>query len=122
MPGSARNPSASTGRRLHRVRDLTFYPVEGKVGEDSIPDLDHGNPAAVDRAMVHGPRQTTFVGADQFIYYKRYHPAKVVAPDVYDLPGVPPGGRVRSWKVWKTGIVPNFAIEVVSSSDPYKDY
>lgn len=63
-----------------------------------------------------------FVGADQFIYYQQHDPAKVIAPDVYVLPGVRPGERVRSWKVWETGIVPSFALEVVSSEDPYKDY
>jgi hypothetical protein len=45
-----------------------------------------------------------------------------VAPDLYVLPGVAPGTRVRTWKkVWETGIVPSFALEVVSS-DVDKDY
>jgi Uma2 family endonuclease len=37
------------------------------------------------------------------------------------LPGVAPGTRVRSWKVWKTGVVPSFALEIVSR-DVEKDY
>jgi Uma2 family endonuclease len=63
-----------------------------------------------------------FVGADQFIYYRQYDATSVVAPDVYVMPGVKPGTTVPSWKIWETGIVPSFALEVVSADDPYKDY
>jgi hypothetical protein len=98
-----------------------LYPVEQKVGKDLIKVLI----AEVLRpsiarwyASLGKPR---LVGACQLLYYKRGNPSKVVAPDVYDLPGVPPDTRIRSWQVWKTGIVPDLAIEVVSSSDPYKD-
>ena len=122
MPSAARNPPASIERRPHRVRDRTFYPVEEKVGEDSIQTVITELLRPLIERWYISLGRPTFVGADQFIYYKQFHPSKVVAPDVYDLPGVPPGRRVRSWKVWKTGIVPDFAIEIVSSSDPYKDY
>src|SRR6202041_2064755 len=64
----------------------------------------------------------TFVGADQFVYYKQFHPTKVVAPDLYVLPGVPPGRRFKSWKTWKTGVVPSLAVEVITSDDVEKDY
>ena len=61
-------------------------------------------------------------GADQFIYWEQYAPTKTRAPDVYVLPGVAPGTRVTSWKIWETGIAPSFALEVVSSNDVEKDY
>jgi len=44
-----------------------------------------------------------------------------VAPDLYVLPGVDPGERVRSWKIWLDRVVPSFALEVVST-DWQKDY
>lgn len=104
------------------VHDPTFYPVEEKVGQDSlqVAIIELLRPL-IERwyGMVGKP---TFVGADQFIYYKQFDPHSVVAPDIYVLPGVEPGIRVKSWKVWETGIVPSFALEVVASKDPEKDY
>ncbi len=44
-----------------------------------------------------------------------------MAPDVYVLPGVAPGTRIRSWKIWEKGLAPSFALEVVSR-DWKKDY
>lgn len=103
-------------------RDPTFYPAEKKMGEDSLRTwiVELLRPL-IERWLAERGRPT-FVGADQFIYYKQFDPSKVVAPDVYVLPGVAPGKRVRSWKVWKTEVVPSFAVEVVSSDEPYKDY
>jgi hypothetical protein len=102
--------------------DPTFYPVEEKLGEDTLQMLilELLRPLVERWLAVNG--KPTFVGADQFIYYKRFHPQKVVAPDLYVLPGVRPGRRVKSWKTWKTGITPSFALEVVTSSDTEKDY
>ncbi|MCC6555238.1 MAG: Uma2 family endonuclease [Polyangiaceae bacterium] len=109
-------------RRPRRAYDPTFYPTEEKVGEDSLQRfiLELLRPL-IERwyAQLGKP---TFVGADQFIYYERRHPMKVVAPDIYVLPGVPPGRRIKSWKTWKTGIVPSLAVEVVTSEDYEKDY
>jgi hypothetical protein len=51
----------------------------------------------------------------------QFNPRAAVAPDVYVLPGVDPDGEVESWKVWETGVVPSFALEVVSL-DVRKDY
>ncbi|WP_437686907.1 Uma2 family endonuclease [Sorangium sp. So ce176] len=105
-----------------RGRDPTHYPVEKKMGEDSLQTwiVELLRPL-IERwySELGRPR---FVGADQFIYDQQFDPSKVVAPDVYVLPGVAPGRRVRSWKVWETGIAPSFALEVVSSDDPYKEY
>jgi Putative restriction endonuclease len=62
------------------------------------------------------------VGADQFIYWVQHRPQKVVAPDVYVLPGVPREARVPCVKVWEAGLVPSFALEIVSPSSVEKDY
>jgi hypothetical protein len=105
-----------------RDHDPTFYPTEEKVGQDTLQwmILELLRPL-LERwyALLCKP---TFVGADTFIYCERGKPKKVVAPDLYVLPGVEPGRRIKSWKVWKTGIVPSFALEVVSSTEPDKDY
>jgi len=61
------------------------------------------------------------VGADQFIYFRKGDIRGRVAPDVFVLPGVRPGRRIKSWKVWQEGVVPSFALEIVST-DADKDY
>jgi len=110
------------GRRRSWAHDPTCYPTEEKVGQDTLQWLivELLRPLLERWLALSG--KPTFVGADQFIYYEQFHPNKVVAPDLYVLPGVQPGRRIKTWKVWKTGIVPSFALEVVSSSDPDKDY
>src|SRR5262249_37847251 len=102
--------------------DPTFYPVEEKVGRDTLQMVIVELLRPLVERWLDFTGKPTFVGADQFVYSKQFHPEKVVAPDVYVLPGVRPGRRVKSWKVWKTGIVPSFALEVVASKDPEKDY
>ncbi len=61
------------------------------------------------------------VGGDQFVYWVKFDPTTCVAPDLYVLPGVSPGTEVECWKVWETGVVPSFALEIVSD-DRRKDY
>jgi len=114
--------SASPASPAFRAHDPTFYPVEEKLGQDTLQllILELLRPLVERWYRVFG--KPTFVGSDQFIYYKIFHPERVVAPDLYVLPGVPPGRRIKSWKVWKKGIVPSFALEVVASKDPDKDY
>ena len=102
--------------------DPTFYPITEKVGEDSlqtfVAELFRG---LVDRWLVTRGKPA-FVGADQFIYWMQHHPEKVVAPDVYVLPGVPRDGRISCLKVWEAGVVPSFALEIVSPNSVEKDY
>jgi hypothetical protein len=63
----------------------------------------------------------TFVGMNQFFYWKQFDASECVAPDVYVLPGASLTPRVGAWKVWQQGLVPTFALEVVSQ-DVDKDY
>jgi hypothetical protein len=110
------------GRRAYRAHDPTIYPTEDKVGQDTLQMLilEVLRPLVERWYALSG--KPAFVGEDQFIYYKQHNAQKVVAPDLYVLPGVRPGRRIKSWKVWKTGVVPSFALEVVASDDPDKDY
>jgi hypothetical protein len=105
-----------------RLDDPTFYPIEEKVGEDSLQTfVAELFRILVDRWLVVGGRPT-FVGADQFIYWVQHRPQKVVAPDVYVLPGVAREARISCLKVWEAGVVPSFALEIVSPSSVDKDY
>ena len=108
------------------LADPTVYPVEERVGEDILQRwiVELLRPLVerwLARSGSSGASQAWFVGADQFIYYRQYDPKRSVAPDLYVLPGVPGGTRVRAWKTWETGIVPSFALEIVSQ-DWEKDY
>ncbi|MFO0762531.1 MAG: Uma2 family endonuclease [Byssovorax sp.] len=107
---------------LARAYDPTFYPVEEKVGQDTLQMLILELLRPLVERWYAELGKPTFVGADQFIYYEQFNPKKVVAPDVYVLPGVDPKRRVKSWKTWKTGIAPSFALEVTTSDDAEKDY
>jgi hypothetical protein len=107
--------------RRARLHDPTVYPVEEKVGEDTLQRLivELLRPL-VERWLAQRGVQA-LVGADQFIYWKQFDPLQRVAPDVYVLPGVSPDTYVSAWKTWESGIVPSFCFEVVSG-DWRKDY
>jgi hypothetical protein len=111
-----------TSAAKRRVVDPTFYPVEEKLGEDSLQTFT----AELFRGLVERhlalKGKPCFVGADQFIYWVQHHPEKVLAPDVYVLPGVPQDGRVTCLKTWEAGVVPSFALEIVSPNSVDKDY
>ena len=102
--------------------DPTFYPTEETVGQDTLHMLILELLRPLVERWYAQLGKPTFVGADQFVYYKQFHPSKVVAPDLYVLPGVAPGRRFKSWKTWKTGVVPSLAVEVITSDDVEKDY
>lgn len=104
-----------------QAEDPTVYPVEERVGEDILQRwiIELLRPLLQRWLDEHG--EAALVGADQFIYFEQYNPHRRVAPDLYVLPGVPSDARIKSWKVWETGIVPSFALEVVSSNWE-KDY
>jgi Uma2 family endonuclease len=107
-------------RRKVALHDPTVYPVEDDMGEDSLQTFIAETLRPLLAALFASRGDKAFVGADQFIYWKQFEPTKVVAPDIYVLPGVAPETRVKSWKVWETGVVPSFALEVMSA-DARKD-
>jgi hypothetical protein len=101
--------------------DPTIYPVDEKVGENTLQRWI----AEVLRPLIERwlrlKRQKVLVGADQFIYYRQHMPTARVAPDVYVMPGFAQDHAVGAWKTWETGVVPTFAFEIVSR-DWEKDY
>jgi hypothetical protein len=104
-----------------RVEDRTVYPVEEKVGEELLHRWIVELLRPLIERWLKANGQTCLVGADQFIYYEQFNAHRRVSPDIYVLPGVAPATQVPSWKVWETGIVPSFALEV-ASQDWHKDY
>jgi hypothetical protein len=110
MPSLASDPS-----------DPTVYPVEEKVGEELLQRLIVELLRPLIARWLAERGIVALVGADQFIYYRQHDPLRRYAPDVYVLPDVQPETAVSAWKTWATGIVPSFALEVVST-DWRKDY
>lgn len=94
--------------------DPTVYPVEEKVGEDILQRwiMELLRPLIEDWLRSEG--RETLVGADQFIYYRQFDPHGRVSPDIYVLPNTPVDTHVTAWKVWETGVVPSFALEIAS--------
>jgi hypothetical protein len=94
--------------------DPTHYPIRDDMGEGSLQRLiSELLRPLLGRVLVELGIKA-FVGADQFIFYEQYNPRKVVAPDVYVMPGFSPDIEVDCWKTWETGVAPSFALEVVS--------
>src|SRR5262249_42553702 len=79
----------------------TVYPTEHKVGEDLLQRLIVELLRPLVERWLASRGTPSLTGADQFIYFRRGDVRGRVAPDVFVLPGVRPGRRVRSWKTWE---------------------
>jgi Uma2 family endonuclease len=64
-------------------------------------------------------QQATVLG-NQFLYYEQGNPSKRVAPDVFVIFDVEPGGR-DNYKIWEEGSVPSIAFEMTSPSTKKED-
>jgi Uma2 family endonuclease len=103
------------------LEDPTVYPVKDDMGDPTLQFLISLVLVPLIRHWLALSGKRAFVGANTFFYWKQYDPSECVAPDIYVLPGVPLSPRVGAWKIWETGKVPSFALEVVSQ-DVDKDY
>jgi Uma2 family endonuclease len=112
---------ASAAPKLDVAEDRTVYAIEDEMGESSLQRFISELLRGLVERWLESRGKPTFVGADQYFYWKQYDPRECLAPDVYVLPGVEPGTAIGVWKVWETGRVPSFALEVVSQ-DVDKDY
>jgi hypothetical protein len=101
--------------------DPTVYPIEDDMGEGTLQRLVSELLRVLIERFLAANGKPTFVGANQFFYWKQYDASECVAPDVYVLPGAPLSHRIGAWKVWETGLVPSFVFEFVSN-DVDKDY
>jgi|SRR6185503_3373214 len=113
---------SSAARVLNEpYREAVYDPFENDMGENSLQRFISEQFRLLLEEYVEEQRGPTFVGADQYVGWDPDDPEKVLAPDVYILPGVAPGEEFDFWKVWQTGIVPSFALEIVSKRKT-KDY
>jgi Uma2 family endonuclease len=63
----------------------------------------------------HFRGQQVYVGADLLVYYREGDPKSVVVPDNFVTLGVDPGLR-RIYQTWKEGRVPDWVLEITSST------
>jgi len=94
--------------------DRTYYPIDDDRCCGSLERLISELLRPLLAQVLADLGVKAFVGADQFIYYEQFAPTEVVAPDVYVMPGFDQDIEVDCWKTWETGVVPSFALEVVS--------
>lgn len=102
--------------------DPTIYPTEDHMGEGSLQRFISELFRALAERWLRSRGQPSFVGANQFIYWKKFDPKRSLAPDVFVLPGIEPGIKIDSWKTWERGLTPSFALEIVSQDEYLKDY
>jgi Uma2 family endonuclease len=121
-PGCGRvRAMSSAAPKLVVAEDRTVYPIEDDMGEGSLQRFISELLRMLVERWLEAQGKRAFVGADQYFYWEQHNPRECVAPDVYVLPGVAPGTAMGAWKVWETGCVPSFALEVVSQNVD-KDY
>ncbi|MFO0760624.1 MAG: Uma2 family endonuclease [Byssovorax sp.] len=101
-------------------REAIYDPFEDDIGENTLQRFI-SEQLRIQIEEYLAQKNPTFVGADQYVGWDPDDGEKVLSPDVYVLPGVPPGEEFDFWKVWQTGIVPSFALEIVSKRKK-KDY
>jgi Uma2 family endonuclease len=114
-------PSAAARVSSDPYREATYDPFEDDMGESSLQRFISEQLRPEVEELLGERQGPTFVGADQYVGWDPDDGEKVLAPDIYILPGVEPGADFEFWKVWQTGIVPSFALEIVSKRKK-KDY
>ena len=61
-----------------------------------------------------------YISGNLFVYYQEGAPQRVVAPDVFVVPGIPNHPR-RVYKLWEEGVVPAVVFELTSRSTRRED-
>ncbi len=109
-------PSAALKISPEPDDDPVFYPEEETLGEDVIQRLVAVAFQLLLQRYLDERGVVAFVGADQLMYYFQGDPTACVSPDVYVMPGITLAeyGRIGCWKKWQGGIVPSFALEIMS--------
>lgn len=100
--------------KLTVAKDPTVYPIRDDMGEGLLQRLISELLRPLLAQVLYELGVKAFVGADQFIYFVQHDPSACVAPDVYVMPGFAQDIDMDCWKTWETGVVPSFALEVVS--------
>jgi len=120
IPYRARRTSGAAAPRAV-LDDPTIYPSTDDMGDPTLQVSIAVLLMSLIERWLAARGTPMFVSMNTFFFWKQFEPTACVAPDVYVLPGVSLTGRPSAWKVWETGKVPSFVLEVVSS-DVDKDY
>jgi Uma2 family endonuclease len=106
---------------LAKRPDPTVYPTSDNMGESTLELFLRVVLVPLLERYFARRGVTAFVGSNQFIYWAQFQPTRVVAPDLYVVPGLAPRTQFDSIQTWLDGRVPSFALEIVSQ-DKVKDY
>ncbi len=103
--------------------DEVFYPeTDGMPLPDGYEQGPHFR-EIVSIVELHLGGPTTAVSGDTFVYYVEGDPKKWVSPDCYVAFGVDVESirRFNTYRVWETGKVPDFVLEIGSPSTASND-
>ena len=94
-----------------------FYPIED---DEPLAESEHQLIPLVYAYQAlqawYGDDPATWVGSDIFLYYEEGRPSRVVAPDLLVVSGVQKTERRNIFQTWVEGRVPDFILELTSSS------
>lgn len=127
------HPAASTSQRPRSVRLVLDVPTPDEswvLSEENMPESSaHRDTVDLLKllllAFVARTRRNAHVAANLACRWDRDHPSIGVDPDIALIEPAPPpeASTLRSLRTWEPGHVPpRFAVEVVSSTNPNKDY
>lgn len=94
-----------------------FYPIED---DEPLAESEHQLIPLVYAYQAlqawYAADPATWVGSDIFLYYEEGRPSRVVAPDLLVVSGVQTTERRNIFQTWVEGRVPDFILELTSSS------
>lgn len=127
------HPAASTSQRPRTVRLVLDVPTPDEswvLSEENMPESSaHRDTVDLLKllllAFVARTQRSAHVAANLACRWDRDHPSIGVDPDIALIEPAPPSeaSALRSLRTWEPGHVPpRFAVEVVSPTNPNKDY
>lgn len=123
------SPGRQASRPVRLVMDVAAAEEDWKLPDENMPESNpHRNRVDLLKllllAFVARTRKPAMVAANLACRWNEQKPAVGVDPDIALIEPAPPDAdHLTSLLTWRSGHVPpRFAIEVVSESNPYKDY
>jgi Uma2 family endonuclease len=97
-----------------------FYPTgDGQPVAETFAHL-YAILMTIEVLRIYLQGQRAIVLGNQFLYYEQGSPQKRIAPDVFIVFGVEPGGR-DNFKTWEEGAVPSVVFEMTSPGTKKED-
>ncbi len=118
----ATTPTVLTPDRPAEAQDVFYPETDGMPLPDGYEQGPHFR-EIVSIVELHLGGPTTAVSGDTFVYYVEGDPKKWVSPDCYVAFGVDVESirRFNTYRVWETGKVPDFVLEIGSPSTASND-